>query len=364
MKSFVDSIKKIDSTNNSYLINNILWSSSITRITSNNKRFAFFPINIVGDDSTTNGLVAVLDNSSYNIIDAYFVQVANSNKTSNGNGLRITSQQISTSVNALENHISKTNFSFTGSIQFYNLYNKMIYTAGYLSGKRNYVKMIAPENSSPQSGIARQSNSTSYQQNSCTNYYLVTYYDDGTTDREFLFQTCNNCQQTAIINEKGTRIYLSDCGGGTSPSGGGASVLIQNTPTPIPVKKIKNRDGTYTLTFTDNSLPGATADFVVKLDANNNLIPGSQGVTVSGSLSLTMSTVQNPQDYTNTSNPNSTQVAYFIQGTFSLFGVLPSWAVQPSIIITIPNNLNPFSGTGTTATVAWGWKLSGSKYNY
>ena len=100
------------------------------------------------------------------------------------------------------------------------------------------------------------------------------------------------------------------------------------------------------------------------MDANNNLIPGSQGVTVSGSLSLTMSTVQNPQDYTNTSNPNSTQVAYFIQGTFSLFGVLPSWAVQPSIIITIPNNLNPFSGTGTTATVAWGWKLSGSKYNY
>ena len=371
IKHYIDSVKNIDSSTNSHLINNILWGSSISRNINDKKQFVFIPINIIGDDSTTNGLLAILDHTNNNIQECYFVQVANSNKSYNGNGAKLNPQQISYSVNAIENHLSPKQSSFSGSIGFYTVFNKMMFNIGYLDGKKNYLQTLQDKNGA-QAGIERQSNSFARQVDACYDHYLVTYYTDGSSTMTYLYTYCDNCQQTAIINQTGTRIYQSNCtSGGSSASanngGSGPSTVVTNNDDKYPVKKVRNPDGTFTMTFTATNLSFSNAYFTVNVDSNYNYI--SATVYAAGVLSYIMAPSQNSQAYTTNNFPNNLnplspgylglpiQITFFIQGTL----VLPSnysWSVQPSVCIYLNS-----SGMGPYATTHWGFRLFGG-YQY
>lgn len=116
----------------------------------------------------------------------------------------------------------------TGSIKAFSLSNSFLWEYGYQNGNRKYERYITNSN------IVNESNKTSPKQSysvgsnlfktsGCTLYYLVTYYYDGSIDREFIGSICddgNDCQTTIGISE-GSDIIKADCGGG-GPGGGGS----------------------------------------------------------------------------------------------------------------------------------------------
>lgn len=117
---------------------------------------------------------------------------------------------------------------YTGSIKAFSLSNNFLWEYGYQNGNRKYERLITNSN------IVYQSNTTSpkqsysvgsnlFKSSGCTLYYLVTYYYDGSIDREFIGSKCDNgndCQTTIGISE-GSDIIKADCSGGGA--GGGSS---------------------------------------------------------------------------------------------------------------------------------------------
>lgn len=117
---------------------------------------------------------------------------------------------------------------YTGSIKAFSLSNNFLWEYGYQNGNRKFEKLITNSN------IVYQSNPTSPKQSysvgsnlvkssGCTLYYLVTYYDDGSIDRQFIGSECDygsDCQTTIGISE-GSDIIKADCTGGGV--GGGSS---------------------------------------------------------------------------------------------------------------------------------------------
>jgi hypothetical protein len=116
---------------------------------------------------------------------------------------------------------------YTGSIKAFSLSNSFLWEYGYQNGNRKYERLITNSNivfesnkNSPKQSYSVGSNLV--KSSGCTLFYLITYYDDGSIDREFLGSKCdygNDCQTTIGISE-GSDIIKSDCGGG---GGGGGS---------------------------------------------------------------------------------------------------------------------------------------------
>jgi hypothetical protein len=116
---------------------------------------------------------------------------------------------------------------YTGSIKAFSLSNSFLWEYGYQNGNRKYERYITNSN------IVNESNKTSPKQSysvgsnlvkssGCTLFYLVTYYDDGSMDRDYIGMNCNysdDCQTTIGISEKSDIIKLN-CGG---RDGGGGS---------------------------------------------------------------------------------------------------------------------------------------------
>ena len=116
---------------------------------------------------------------------------------------------------------------YTGSIKAFSLSNNFLWEYGYQNGNRKYERLITSSN------IVYQSNKTTPKQSysvgsnlikssGCTLYYLVTYYYDGSIDREFIGSQCdygNDCQTTIGISEGSDFIKVNCVGGG---SGGGS----------------------------------------------------------------------------------------------------------------------------------------------
>jgi len=117
---------------------------------------------------------------------------------------------------------------YTGSIKAFSLSNNFLWEYGYQNGNRKYERLITSSN------IVYQSNKTTPKQSysigsnlvkssGCTLYYLVTYYYDGSIDREFIGSQCdygNDCQTTIGISE-GSDIIKVNCVGGGSGGGSG-----------------------------------------------------------------------------------------------------------------------------------------------
>ena len=120
---------------------------------------------------------------------------------------------------------------YTGSIKAFSLSNSFLWEYGYQNGNRKYERYITNSN------IVYESNKTSPKQSysiganlakssGCTMFYLVTYYDDGSIDINYLGERCDtdkSCQTTIGISEKSDIIKLN-CGapGGGRDGGGGS----------------------------------------------------------------------------------------------------------------------------------------------
>jgi hypothetical protein len=85
--------------------------------------------------------------------------------------------------------------NFSGSISAYTIGNKFVFERGFRNGQGNYIKMIednAPTAANIKTNSIRLTNEPPTKVNGCTLYYLVTYWSDGTVDREFIGSSCDN----------------------------------------------------------------------------------------------------------------------------------------------------------------------------
>lgn len=116
---------------------------------------------------------------------------------------------------------------FTGSLKAFSLTNHFLWEYGYQNGNKSYEKLITITNVIDESKIAspKITNTIGSQKTvDCYSFFLVTYWNDGTTDREFLETRCftTTCEQTTIgISEESDIIRsYSSCNG--NPGGGGS----------------------------------------------------------------------------------------------------------------------------------------------
>jgi len=118
---------------------------------------------------------------------------------------------------------------YTGSIKAFSLSNSFLWEYGYQNGNRKYERYITNSNILNESNNSTTKQSYSVGSNSvkssgCTLFYLVTYYDDGSMDRDYIGMNCNysdDCQTTIGISE-GSDIIKADCSGKPNGPGGGS----------------------------------------------------------------------------------------------------------------------------------------------
>ena len=364
IKQFINLNKGSDSLSNNHLVNNIDWDRSIKTDINSSRYFVYFPIHLIVNDSSSNGLVVISDSKQNTILESFFVHISFKNKSFNLNSSKISNEQIVASVEAMQNHFSPQKNTISNSIALFTLDNRMIYEIGYQNGLRHYIKSVS--NGKLKSSITNQTSSIIKQAASCTDYYLVTRYDDGSSDWVYLYTTCTGCQLLSFINSNGINLISLACNGNTSSttqnaSGGGISSLITNTTTPTTTTTITdNPDGTKTVTFVDKSIIGSPETISFKLDANNQLIEGSQQIIVTGVAVFTQAPQQN-SNATTWINPPGTPdyVVFNVQGTLGLPNIPFTLYVNPSITIAIPHGYGDWKGV-----CSWQYSFDGGKHYY
>lgn len=123
---------------------------------------------------------------------------------------------------------------FSGSISAYNITNRFLWEMGYKNGYNTYKKkfgnysyLINSKGSINEVSVNKvHEKLLSQGTNSCTYFYLVTTYSDGSQDWEYLGVSCTggDCEQTKVISKNGEDEIKTFCGGG-----GGSSSSSNNT---------------------------------------------------------------------------------------------------------------------------------------
>ncbi|MDP1844034.1 MAG: hypothetical protein Q8K64_11475 [Sediminibacterium sp.] len=200
---FIDSILKIAH-----------WDKiSITTI-NHSESLIYIPINNVNNNV---GLVLIINTIKDEIEEGYLARINFTNKLLNQNSL---------SASIIDQFYKHKINTFSGNITGFDISNKFLWEMGYKNGDNIYKKKILHANKNQQKLLSNiKSNSTNdniVKPTSCTAYFLVTYWSDGSIDYVYLGVTCTNtCEQTISINEKQENIIRSKCGGNSGSGNGG-----------------------------------------------------------------------------------------------------------------------------------------------
>jgi hypothetical protein len=156
------------------------------------------------------GLVFFVDKQDNKIENSFAVKINSSSSISDPGEI------ISRQLNGINNN-------FSGSVLAYALSNKFLWENGYSNGKPTYQKYHTKV--LPQTQIIKTNGIgvNGIKSNDCTFFYLVTYWDDGSIDRELIGSVCDRgCEQTITIGKDGNqKINSNNCGGGGSGGSGG-----------------------------------------------------------------------------------------------------------------------------------------------
>jgi hypothetical protein len=196
-------------------------------------------------------------------------------------------------IDVLGNFYRYVNHDFTGSIRAYSLNNNFLWEFGFKNGVKKFEKTITKQSKRASKNIDTQiiSNSvasSNIKEESCFDWYLVTWYDDGTSDWRFIGTTCyNDCLETIGITIDSTRIK-TDCSGDRGGGGGSGetnNTITNNVKEPCLKKLISNLQNSNKI---NNSIGGilqsifGVNDYVNLTFEENNDLKNSNGQTLNG----------------------------------------------------------------------------------
>ena len=162
-----------------------------------------------------NGLVFIESLEGDTIMQSFYTQIENFNVFKAVHRTAIEKYEVVESAKTLVNYFTRAKSDFNGNIQFFTNRNKYLFSIGIENGNPSYFKAInKAQKTSKEGGIQANSN--------CVDYYLTTFYDDGSTETEFLFQSCTrDCIQTRVINTSGETVTTMACGDDNTVNSGG-----------------------------------------------------------------------------------------------------------------------------------------------
>lgn len=211
--------------------NSIKWNEvSITQTSSDDYYAVYYPISY---NSNSTGLVFMIDKNNLRIQSGYITEIRFQND------IHDSEKEIFAK---LYNNKSP---NFSGSVSAYSIINRFIIERGFKDGKGLYFKK--PENSASatltvKTNSEKNTGELPKKNNDCTLFFLVTYWDDGTTDREYIGSSCTgggagSCEQTRIISRNsqytiGTNCNQSNPGGSTSELDL-TNIIVYSGPKPI-----------------------------------------------------------------------------------------------------------------------------------
>jgi hypothetical protein len=360
-REYIDSLNKADSSAN-YLVQSLNWNSLKLINVDSNKRVVFVPINLRKKSNVINGLILIESINNNSITSSYFTQIVNLDISNTRSESTASSYDFTTATGIISDYFTRRKNSFHGSINFYNMHNSFLYSLGYEKGAPKYFKRINKAKKGANGNVKANS--------SCVNYYLTTYYDDGSSETEFLFTSCDPCRQQSKISSSGESIVANECGtnysnvgGGGSGDGHGAAADLLNMTSDygklVLVFKKRNTDGTTLFVFEDNSsLFMSDVTYTFTLDINNRLIPGSESVSITGFISFTQDRFQKYNTDVSVNRPYDNYVYSSFTLTGNVTTALSNFSTKLNIILTIHLGQSP--GSITFGVSSYGFKLPNS----
>lgn len=357
-KAYIDSLSLVDSSAK-HLSNTLLWNNLISINLDSSKRLVYVPSSLRNRTNIVNGLVFIESLETDTIIQSFYTQIENLNLVKALYRTAIEKYEVVESANTIANYFTRAKSNFNGNIQFFTNRNKYLFTIGIENGRPSYFKAIKKaKKSSKEGGIQANSN--------CVDYYLTTFYDDGSTETEFLFQSCTrDCIQTRVINTNGETVTTMACGDSNSINAGGGGdggvdlVSILNlsfkTGELILLKRVIKPDGSIEYRFADfESFAFSVAIFTFTLDKNNRIVPESEKLDIAGlhSFTLTRTISYNPDVSINKPFDGYVNSSFTMNG---IIDIMNSYSIHTNIIISmhIPQN----SSLSLTAYASYGYLL-------
>ena len=234
--------QKIIELNSSLFIDTLIskseWNNISETSLSKDVKLIYVPLTY-NRNSNRIGMTFLFDNKKQNIYYSLITEIpkkqsiTSNTKNSNLNRpleLNIPLDDISP-INVISGFYKNNMNGFTGSLKAFSLTNHFLWEYGYQNGSKYYEKLIThtnvfdqskistPKLSSPK--ISNSVESNTKKSSNCIMWFLVTYYNDGSFDREYLETTCyNDCEQTTIGISEESDVIKSYCSGNGIPGGG------------------------------------------------------------------------------------------------------------------------------------------------
>ncbi len=355
-KEYIDSVSMIDS-NAKHLSNTLLWNNLVSITLDSSKKLVYVPSSLRTRSNIVNGLVFIESIVGDSIMQSFYTQTENLNSMTAVYRTAIEKYEVVESVTTIANYFTRTKNKFNGSIQFFTNRNKYLFTIGIENGTASYFKAInKAKKGNKEGGI--QANSD------CVDYYLTTFYDDGSTETEFLFQSCTrDCIQTKVINISGEAVTTMACGDNITSTGGGGdggvdflAIAIPRTATLKFISKIINEDGSITYEFVDpNSLLMSTVHIRFIIDKNGLLVQGKEKIFISGIFAIDQNEIsyKNSSIIHNSGILGTTEVKLELSGLFTFRAIdVFSQFYNIKVNVTIRAG-NFFIPEGTITYIPW-----------
>jgi hypothetical protein len=321
-KEYIQSFS-LNDTSAKHLYDNLVWENLVSVPLDSSRKLIYIPTALRIKSNIMNGLVLIENTENDTIVHSFYTHIENQNPLKAVFRTAIEKYEVVESAKTIVNYFTGAKNNFNGSIQFFTNKNKFLFTIGIENGAPSYFKAI---NKSPKG--SKEGGIKSF--SDCVDYYLTTFYDDGSSETEFLFQSCTrDCIQTRVINTSGETVTTMACGdnigntGGGGGGDGGVDILkmaVAKTVTLIFISKIRNEDGSTTFDFIDpNSLLWSTVHIIFIIDKNGQLVPGKDKITISGLFALDQGDVsyRNSSIKQNSGLVGTTEVKLEFSGLFT-----------------------------------------------
>jgi len=205
------------------LLKNAQWNKLNSNSINEKETLIYIPVT---SDSNNIGVVVILNTQKNKIVEGYIAKFSFANETNK--------EKPSNIITRFYKHKL---IGFLVSISGFDVSNKFLWEMGYKNGFNSYKKIILKPNKNQlkqTKSIKSNSVSNNIEPNSCTAFYLVTYWSDGSIDYEFLGASCTNtCEQTISIDNKLQNIIRSNCGGSGGNNVSGGSPAIEDVKTKL-----------------------------------------------------------------------------------------------------------------------------------
>ena len=325
-KEYIQSFS-LNDTSAKHLYNNLVWENLVSIPLDSSRKLIYIPTALRIKSNIMNGLVLIENTENDTIVQSFYTHIENQNPLKAVFRTAIEKYEVVESAKTIVNYFIGAKNNFNGSIQFFTNKNKFLFTIGIENGAPSYFKAI---NKSPKG--SKEGGIKSF--SDCVDYYLTTFYDDGSSETEFLFQSCTrDCIQTRVINTSGETVTTMACGdniGNTGGGGGGdggvdlgkliALLCMNRTSDLIIIESFKESDGSTKFRIVDsNTLPFSTVTIIFKLGANNRYLEGSASVNIYGLLGFNQNEQQIPLPTYKTliDKPGITEFSFYNEGAKS-----------------------------------------------